>query len=129
MSLTYVLGIYISKYYMQRVDKRIELRIPLILWNLALAGFSILGSVRMSPEFFHVLSEHGFEYSMCNASFAAGVSGFWTEMFAYSKVAEHSGMALLLAQHYTLHTSKFCPEFLGTELHIFRWLNSVILCS
>ncbi len=47
-----------------------DLYYPLIAWNASLAVFSILGCVRMSPELFHVLANNGFEYSMCNASFA-----------------------------------------------------------
>jgi len=52
----------------------------------------------MSPEFFYVLRHYGFEYSMCDPSFAAGVPGFWTEMFAYSKVLEFGDTFFIVAR-------------------------------
>ncbi|VDO95327.1 unnamed protein product [Soboliphyme baturini] len=60
----------------------------LMMWNILLALFSIIGVARMTPEFIYVLRKYGFQYSMCNASYAQGVTGFWTEMFAISKALE-----------------------------------------
>lgn len=48
--------------------------------------FSVFGMARMTPEFLYSLREHGFEYSVCVSSYAQGVTGFWVEMFAFSKV-------------------------------------------
>lgn len=58
----------------------------LIAWNFGLALFSLLGVCRMTPELLWSVRENSFEYSICTASFAQGVTGFWTEMFALSKV-------------------------------------------
>lgn len=61
----------------------------LFLWNAGLAVFSIFGVIRMTPEFIWSWSGPGnsFAYSVCTASFAQGVTGFWTEQFAMSKVS------------------------------------------
>ena len=47
-----------------------ELKLPLFVWNFGLAVFSILGARRMIPELFISVSKKGFEYSVCNGSYA-----------------------------------------------------------
>lgn len=44
-----------------------KLRKVLFLWNLTLAAFSIMGSLRMVPETLHVLKNFGFDYSVCSS--------------------------------------------------------------
>ncbi|KAG9510850.1 Elongation of very long chain fatty acids protein 6, partial [Fragariocoptes setiger] len=67
-----------------------KLRRILTIWNTSLALFSILGTFRTLPELLHVLFNHGFYHSVCTSSFIEDVkpSGFWTWMFALSKVPE-----------------------------------------
>lgn len=67
-----------------------KLRKLLILWNVSLALFSIVGTFRTLPELLHVLKRFGFYHSVCSPSFIEDVkpSGFWTWMFALSKVPE-----------------------------------------
>jgi len=69
---------------------RYELRGPLICWNIMLAAFSILGTCRTLPEFFHVLRNYGLYHSVCVPSYIEHnkVSGFWATMFVLSKVPE-----------------------------------------
>ncbi|XP_003380416.1 elongation of very long chain fatty acids protein 6 [Trichinella spiralis] len=69
---------------------------PLVVWNALLALFSIFGFLRMTPEFFYSLFYGGFEYSVCNSSYAKGVTGFWTEMFALSKLFELGDTAFIV---------------------------------
>lgn len=40
----------------------------------------------MSPEMWWSITSNSLEYSICTASYAQGVTGFWTEKFAMSKV-------------------------------------------
>ncbi|CAH2216159.1 jg21575 [Pararge aegeria aegeria] len=42
-----------------------ELRRTLIIWNSALAAFSIMGACRTLPEFLHVLRNYGIYHSIC----------------------------------------------------------------
>ncbi|MCP9265435.1 Elongation of very long chain fatty acids protein [Dirofilaria immitis] len=86
-SIAYVISIYIGQKLMES-RKPFRLDNLLIAWNLGLAFFSLLGVCRMTPELLWSVRENSFEYSICTASFAQGVTGFWTEMFALSKVAE-----------------------------------------
>lgn len=66
------------------------LRKALVIWNLGLAIFSIIGTLRTLPEMIHVLHHFGFQHSVCSPSYVENskVSGFWTWLFALSKVPE-----------------------------------------
>ncbi|GMS81749.1 hypothetical protein PENTCL1PPCAC_3924, partial [Pristionchus entomophagus] len=69
--------------------KLFSLNTPLFLWNAGLAIFAILGFLRMTPEWiWSWTGENDLKYSICVASFAQSVSGFWAEQFALSKVFE-----------------------------------------
>lgn len=67
-----------------------KLKKALTIWNISLALFSIIGTLRTLPELLHVLHRFGFYHSVCSPSFIEDVkpSGFWTWMFALSKVPE-----------------------------------------
>lgn len=87
LSIVYVLFIFGGQRYMaERVGYK--LKAPLVAWNAALAIFSIMGCIRFTPDFFYILWNYGFHYSICVTSYAQGVPGFWTEMFALSKALE-----------------------------------------
>ena len=58
---------------------RYELRGALIVWNLLLAAFSIIGTCRTIPEFVHVLREYGLYYSVCVPRFVHFLST-WTQV-------------------------------------------------
>ncbi|KAL3282825.1 hypothetical protein HHI36_005988 [Cryptolaemus montrouzieri] len=90
----YYIGIYMvlifgGQYIMQN-RPRFELRRALIIWNTALATFSIIGACRTLPEFLHIITNHGLYHSVCVPSFIEmdRVSGFWTFMFVLSKLPE-----------------------------------------
>ncbi|XP_063378954.1 very long chain fatty acid elongase 6 [Cydia fagiglandana] len=85
----YMAIIFFGHRYMQ-TRPRFELTRTLIVWNSALAAFSIMGACRTLPEFIHVLRNYGIYHSVCVPSFieADKVSGFWTWMFVLSKVPE-----------------------------------------
>lgn len=87
ISVIYVLGIFGGRHLMESRPKY-ELRIPLIVWNLFLAVFSILGAIRVWPEFFHGLTQHGVVYTVCDNSYAYSITGFWAFMFIMSKLPE-----------------------------------------
>lgn len=66
-----------------------KLRAPLALWSGILAIFSILGAIRTLPELFYVLSNYGWDFSICNSSYAYyKPTAFWTCLFTLSKVYE-----------------------------------------
>lgn len=86
-SLIYIVFIIVGKLYMKN-RPRFELRIPLILWNVLLASFSILGTIRTWPEFVYAITHKGVVHSVCNSSYAYGITGFWAFMFIMSKLPE-----------------------------------------
>jgi len=75
-SIIYVILIYYGRSLMESRD-RFEARLPLILWNLGLALFSILGMIRCLPEMVFSLSKEGLQYTICNRSNIYGITGYW----------------------------------------------------
>jgi elongation of very long chain fatty acids protein 6 len=95
LSLIYIIAIFGGQKLMES-RKPYALDWPLFVWNFALAVFSILGFVRMTPEMWWSVSSNSFAYSICTASFAQSITGFWTEKFAMSKVVEFGDTAFIV---------------------------------
>ena len=88
LAIFYVCGIFVLKRYMQ-TRERFSLRPLLIVWNLFLAIFSILGTIRTMPEIVYIIRTRGLEYSLCNKDdFMYGVAGHWSFLFSMSKIVE-----------------------------------------
>ncbi|CAG0913620.1 unnamed protein product [Notodromas monacha] len=84
----YISFVFAGPAYMKRRE-RFEVRIPLILWNVLLASFSIFGTFRTAPHFFRSLSTRGLHCIVCdNGFFQQPVVGFWCYMFTLSKLVE-----------------------------------------
>ncbi|KAI6239626.1 Elongation of very long chain fatty acids protein [Aphelenchoides fujianensis] len=94
-SVLYVLGIYAGQRFMES-RKPFQLDGPLFWWNAFLAAFSLAGFLRMTPEMWWAVNSNSFRYSICTASYAQGVTGFWTEKFAMSKVFEFIDTAFIV---------------------------------
>lgn len=75
-SIIYVILIYVGRAMMQSRE-RFELRVPLILWNLGLAIFSIAGMIRCVPEMIYSLHREGLQFTICDRSTINGITGFW----------------------------------------------------
>ena len=86
-SLVYIILVFAGKSYMQN-RPRYELRLPLIIWNILLAVFSIIGTIRVWPDFLFTIRKHGIVQSVCDNSYAYGLTGFWSFMFVMSKLPE-----------------------------------------
>ena len=54
--------------------------------------------MRNGPELLWALRTQGFTFSICSASFSMGVTGFWTQAFAASKVLELLDTAFIVAR-------------------------------
>lgn len=68
----------------------LELKRELFLWNAALGIFSMLGFIRMMPEFLGVLTSHpnGFYRSVCIWQGGNMPTAFWGLLFTWSKFVE-----------------------------------------
>ncbi|XP_044752823.1 elongation of very long chain fatty acids protein 6-like [Coccinella septempunctata] len=67
-----------------------RMKIPLVIWNVFLASFSIMGTVRTVPELVHTLTTRGIQSSICDKSFNTTdeVTRVWSFLFVLSKVLE-----------------------------------------
>ncbi|KAK2866728.1 hypothetical protein Q7C36_002784 [Tachysurus vachellii] len=84
----YATVIFLGRYLM-RDRQKLDLRVPLVLWSLSLAVFSIIGSVRTGSYMLHLLSDGGFRQTVCDTTFySAPISKFWAFAFVLSKVPE-----------------------------------------
>lgn len=88
ISLLYVFTIFGTKFAM-RNRQPFSLFVPLNCWNLFLAVFSIVGSIKLTPEFFDTLFNKGFQDSYCKIhDFTSGNNGYWVWLFIVSKMFE-----------------------------------------
>lgn len=127
----YVSLIFGIKWYM-RNRSAFELKKPLVIWNLLLACFSILGACRTVPELAYVLKKFGFQHSVCNPSFIEydRVAGFWTWMFVLSKLPELVDTIFIVLRkreliflHWYHHVTVLCFSWYFYQQHIApaRW--------
>jgi hypothetical protein len=59
------------------------------MWNLALAIFSFIGSIRTVPFLLNTIYRRGVKHSVCAPAiphFGSGPVGFWVMLFIFSKV-------------------------------------------
>jgi len=93
MSL-WIIGVYLSAIFvgqwMMRSRKARELRSALTVWNVALAIFSIMATMRTLPELITILFQpNGFHHSVCSpCEDVSRTSAFWAWAFVLSKVLE-----------------------------------------
>uniref|UniRef100_A0A7E4ZZC9 Elongation of very long chain fatty acids protein n=1 Tax=Panagrellus redivivus TaxID=6233 RepID=A0A7E4ZZC9_PANRE len=88
ISIAYIFVIFgIQNYMKDRAP--LDIRLPLRLWNLWLAVFSIAGSYVTTTALFTEIRTEGLASSYCYAgNFFQGTPGLWTFLFCMSKVAE-----------------------------------------
>lgn len=85
-SILYLISIYAGSLWM-RDRKAFDLRRPLLLWNTLLAAFSIIGTIRVGTEFYHVSRESGLHGCLCHPA-TDQVTSLWIFAFIMSKYAE-----------------------------------------
>jgi hypothetical protein len=57
-AFVYIVAVFAGQHFMKSRQK-FDLRRALIAWNFVLAAFSIMGTIRVWPEFYHTLSTKG----------------------------------------------------------------------
>ena len=80
-----------------RNRKPYSLKKPLILWNIGLAVFSIIGTITVAPTVLCSLYNYGIDYTVC-FSVAATVPrvAIWCYMFGLSKLVELGDTAFIV---------------------------------
>jgi len=86
-ALAYCVLIFAGQWYM-RSRPKFDLRRPLVAWSLLLAIFSIIGTIRVWPEFISAVYTKGITHTMCSSDYAHGVTGAWSWFFIMSKLPE-----------------------------------------
>jgi len=81
-SIIYVILIYYGRSLMESRE-RFEARLPLILWNVGLAIFSIFGMIRCLPEMVYSLSTVGLQYTICDRTTIYGITGYWLVKYCF----------------------------------------------
>lgn len=106
-SFLYVLVIFGIQSIMKD-RKPFNLRYPLAAWSLALATFSILGSLRTVPSVLRILYYKGADHLICGDTRFDWVdgdpAGWWTMIFILSKVPELGDTLFIVLRKRTLIT-------------------------
>jgi len=70
--------------------KPFDLKMPLVLWNVALCLFSFLGMCRTVPYILATIMTNDYESTVCRAptEWGNGTTGFWVMLFIFSKIPE-----------------------------------------
>lgn len=96
ISIVYLISIVLLKNFMKN-RPALEMRSVLIAWNIALAIFSILGTIRCLPEFVHVLYHHGLRHSYSKSTYYYDYRvNSWYLLFTLSKAVELLDTAFVL---------------------------------
>nr|XP_002730580.1 PREDICTED: putative fatty acid elongation protein 3-like [Saccoglossus kowalevskii] len=122
-SVVYVFVIFGLQHFMASRDRK-ELRIPLIVWNMCLAAFSIVALFRMLVSFRGVMSSEdgGWHYAICSKDHfnSEKVSGLWLFLFTLSKLPELGDTVFiglrksnLIFLHWYHHILTVCYTFWG----------------
>ncbi|ODN05584.1 Elongation of very long chain fatty acids protein 6 [Orchesella cincta] len=130
--VAYLLMIFGGRKYMEN-RRPFNLQIPLALWNLGFAVFSVMGLWRCTPELWYVLQgPDGFHRSVCVRDYHNQPAAFWAWAFTLSKVFELGDTAFvilrkkhLLFVHYYHHgvALMICWCFYSDYEPIFRYFG------
>lgn len=123
--------------HLMKSRARFELNLMLTLWNVGLAGFSIMGAIRCTAELFHTITSKGMHASVVDMTFYDGPSGLWVLLFTLSKLVELGDTLFIVLRkqnliflHWYHHiaTLLYCwnsyPEQTGTG----RWFVTMNYC-
>lgn len=123
----YVLIVFGLKQWMKD-RKAFELRRQLQLWNILLAIFSILGTIRVWPEMFHTYRYFGFEQTVCRGYDPRHDNdfGFWVWAFTLSKAAELVDTVFIVLRK---HKLIFLHWYHHVTVLLFTWYSFPQLIS
>merc|ERR1712168_799516 len=132
----YVVGIFGGQYLMKKRE-RFELTLTLTLWNVVLAGFSIMGAIRCTSELFYTLTNKGVHDSIVDMSFYDGPSGLWVLLFTLSKLMELGDTVFIVLRktnliflHWYHHiaTLIYCWNAYAEQTGTGRWFVAMNFC-
>ena len=117
-SLLYLLAVFGGRRWMQN-RKPYVLRKQLVVWNTALALFSIVGFTRVMPLMIKKWSQAGIIGSVCN-SLEDNKTLFWLALFTMSKVVEYGDTFFIVARKTPL---MFLHWYHHITVSLYTWYN------
>jgi len=123
--------------YLMRKRERFELKLLLTLWNVCLAGFSIMGAIRCTAEFQRTIMSKGHHESIVDMSFYDGPSGLWILLFTLSKLVELGDTLFIVLRkqnliflHWYHHiaTLIYCWNSYAEQTGTGRWFVAMNYC-
>ena len=131
ISVGYVVTVFALRRYM-RDRERYNLRVPLFMWSLMLALFSIVGSARVSGPMLRHLMTYGWESSVCGdvLTLEGDQIGLWAFLFCFSKLPELIDTYFIVLRkqkliflHWYHHVTVFiyCWYHFAVQLHPCQW--------
>ena len=97
-SVIYLVLLYVGKRYMEHREPYV-LQKPLLLWNVGLAVFSVLGTLSCVPNLLHLFYKKGFVVSSCRTMMYDNSSILlWTLLFSLSKIVEFGDTFFLVVK-------------------------------
>jgi len=123
LSVVYIILTFGTQAYLKnRKGFDQELRMPLAIWSLILAVFSIAGSLRTVPMVYKILTEKGVQHLICEDTryewLADNPGGYWTLLFCLSKVPELVDTAFIILRKKELITLHWYHHF---TVMLFCW--------
>ena len=110
----YLLIVWFGKKWMDERDS-FRLKRPLLVWNIFLATFSILGAVVELPPLVESVITDGFDYSVCNSEMERiPLLSFFALLFVFSKVVEFGDTFFIILRK--------------TPLNFLHWYHHVTVC-
>lgn len=137
-SIFYIIVIFSIQRYMKNRPP-LELKTPLIIWNIGLALFSIAGTIRMLPGFLHIINEFGFTFSICDNQYGKRIQPtvFWAWLFISSKVLElgdtlfivlRKRKLIFLHWYHHIMTLMMCWYTTGNLVAVTHWFGVMNYC-
>jgi len=132
----YVVIVFGGQHLMKKRE-RFSLTLPLTLWNVGLAGFSIMGAIRCTAEWFHTLTSQGTHASVVDMTFYEGPSGLWVLLFTLSKLVELGDTVFIVLRkqnliflHWYHHiaTLIYCWNAYAEQTGTGRWFVTMNYC-
>lgn len=86
--ILYILAVYLGRKLMSQREG-FQLQTPLLIWNILLAAFSIIGSSRDAPVMISIVQHDGWHASICDSKYyQAKYRVIWVFIFVLSKIPE-----------------------------------------
>lgn len=120
INLVYIASVFGLRHVMQSRDP-FSLKRLLVIWNIALAVFSIVGTLRVVPFVLSFLLKHGFHESCCVEPVVNGVYGCWCWLFILSKVPELGDTVFVVLRKQKLI---FLHWFHHSSVLLFVWISN-----